>query len=572
MKRNKIFQFLASIKLAVILFIFFVVILAAATYYESAYDTQTAQHLVYKSPFFAFFLALFFVNIFCSTAIRYPWKRKQLGFVVTHAAILVLLWASALTMVGGVDGSMMIQEGQSSQRIMLNEPVFFVGRPSEKLREIPAEFRWRPPTPSQPARVEMGEGLTAEVQEYLHHARLHSYYQPAPSGVPALEMRIFNQRVDQRQWLTAGQGDVQLGPARIRMLRAVDEKHLSQLLGAEAQERGELQLLIGGQPMQINVAELMPGKAFTAGDYQLTLRRYLPHAVVQNNQLTSQSQQPINPCLELRLSDKKGSWQDWLLFARLPELNTRTGSHGEQLAARLLYVWDDQAADDHILTFIINPQGKLWARVDGGKARPVVPKKAQATGWMNLQFEVQSCFPQAAEVREYLPVEVEKGTEQNAPPPAIQVRFLGAKDESPVWMERGDVRQVETRAGQPVVVGYAYKSIELGFPVKLKDFQMELDPGTKSPAAFKSEVEVEGQSYLIQMNEPLVKGGYKFFQSSYAEVPGQPATSIFTVAKDPGIALKYVGSIMLVVGIAIMFMTRPYRVGQPRRAGRPEEE
>ena len=42
MKRNKVFKFLASIKLAVILFVFFVVILASATYYESAYDTPTA--------------------------------------------------------------------------------------------------------------------------------------------------------------------------------------------------------------------------------------------------------------------------------------------------------------------------------------------------------------------------------------------------------------------------------------------------------------------------------------------------------------------------------------------------
>ena len=563
MKRNKVFQFLASIKLAVILFVFFAIILATATFYESTYDTPTAQHLVYKSPFFAVFLALFFVNIFCSTAMRYPWKKKQVGFVVTHAGILTLLVAAAISMVTGVDGSMIIQEGQSSKRIMLNDPVFFVGHPSQSMKEYPAEFRWRPPTAENPAVVKLSDGLTAEVTEYIHHSRLHTYFQEAPQGVPALEMRIFNPHVDQHQWLTAGRGDVQLGPAKIRLLRASTDAHLKTLLQAGSSERGELQLLIAGEPVQVKVSELLEGKPFSVGHFRITLHRYLAHAVVEKKQLVSQSDEPVNPCLDLRVSDDEGNWQDWLLFARLPQLNTRTASQGKSLEARLLYVWDSPG-NEHVLTFIVSPAGKLWAKVDGRAAQPVEVGKAMPTGWMNLQFQVNKLFPKAVEVREYVAVEVEKGNEQNAPPPAIKVQFQGAQDSKPIWMERGDVREVKTTSGQPIVVGYAYRTIELGFPVHLKDFQMDVDPGTNSPAAFKSQVEVEGKEYLIQMNEPLVKSGYKFFQSSYAEVPGQPSTSIFTVSKDPGIGLKYLGSIMVVLGIAIMFLTRPYKVGLGR--------
>ncbi len=568
MKRNKVFKFLASIKLAVILFVFFVVILASATYYESAYDTPTAQHLVYKSPLFAVFLAIFFVNIFCSTAIRYPWSKKQVGFVFTHLGILTLLAAAAFTMVAGVDGSMIIQEGQTSKRIMLNDPVFFVGRPSQRLEEVPAEFRWTPPSESRPQRVVLGEGVTAEVVEYLHHARRNTYYKEAAQGVPAVEMRIFNERVDQDQWLTAGKGDVQLGPARIRLLRANNEEHLKTLIQAGSSERGELQLLVAGEPLQVNVSELSPGKPLQVGDFTVTMRRYLPHAVAVKKQLISQSDLPINPCLDLRLADKQGNYQDWLLFARLPELNTRTESKGRALPAKVLYAFD-AAGQDHVLSLIVDPAGKLWGKVDAKAATPVQLGKPQATGWMNLQFEVSKFLPKAVEVREFVSVEVEKGAEQNAPPPAIRLRLLGTKEAEPRWLERGDVVQVHADSGAELIIGYAYKSIELDFPLRLKDFQMDMDPGTNSPAAFKSEVEVEGQSYLIQMNEPLVKGGYKFFQSSYSEVPGQPTYSIFTVAKDPGIALKYLGSIMVVMGIAIMFVTRPYKVNVGRR-GAPE--
>ncbi|MBN9416228.1 MAG: cytochrome c biogenesis protein ResB [Candidatus Eremiobacteraeota bacterium] len=564
MKRNKVFKFLASIKLAVILFVFFVVILASATYYESAYDTATAQHLVYKSPLFAVFLVIFFVNIFTSTAIRYPWSKKQTGFVITHLGILILLAAAAFTMVAGVDGSMIIQEGQTSKRIMLNDPVFFVGRPSAQLKEVPAEFRWTPPSESRPQKVNLGEGVTAEVVEYLHHARRNTYYKEAPQGVPALEMRIFNERVDQHEWLTAGKGDVQLGPARIRLLRANNQEHLKSLIQAGSSERGELQLLVAGEPLQINVSELSANKPFQVGEFTVTLRRYLPHAVIEKDELVSQSDNPVNPCLDVRLADSKGNYQDWLLFARLPDLNTRTASKGEAIPAKLLYAWDT-AGEGHVLSFIVDPNGKLWGKVDDKAAHPVDLNKPQATGWMNLQFEVSKLLPKAVEVREFVSVEVEKGAEQTAPPPAIRLRLLGAKENEMRWMERGDVLQIHADSGGELIVGYAYKSIELAFPLRLKDFQMDMDPGTNSPAAFKSEVEVEGQSYLIQMNEPLVKGGYKFFQSSYSEVPGQPTYSIFTVAKDPGIALKYLGSIMVVMGIAIMFITRPYKVNVGRR-------
>lgn len=564
MKRNKVFKFLASIKLAVILFVFFAVILASATYYESAYDTATAQHLVYKSPLFAVFLLIFFINIFTSTAIRYPWSKKQIGFVITHLGILILLSAAAFTMVAGVDGSMIIQEGQTSKRIMLNDPVFFVGRPSAQLKEVPAEFRWTPPSESRPQRVSLGEGVTAEVVEYLHHARRNTYYKEAPQGVPALEMRIFNERVDQHEWLTAGKGDVQLGPARIRLLRANNEEHLKELIKPGSSERGELQLLVAGEPLQINISELSPNKPFQVGEFTVTLRRYLPHAVIEKGELVSQSENPVNPCLDVRLADSKGNHQDWLLFARLPDLNTRTASKGEAIPAKLLYAWDT-AGEGHVLSFIVDTTGKLWGKVDDKAARPVDLAKPQPTGWMNLQFEVSKLLPKAVEVREFVSVEVEKGAEQNAPPPAIKLRLLGSKENETRWMERGDVLQIHADSGGELIVGYAYKSIELAFPLRLKDFQMDMDPGTNSPAAFKSKVEVEGQTYLIQMNEPLVKGGYKFFQSSYSEVPGQPTYSIFTVAKDPGIALKYLGSIMVVVGIAIMFITRPYKVNVGRR-------
>src|SRR5262245_59108088 len=117
---KSLFKFLASIKLAVVLLLALAAILGTATFYESIYDTKTAQHLVYSSVWFAIFLAVLFINVFCAAAIRYPWKPYQTGFVITHLGILILLIGSMITMVAGVDGQMAVEEGSSSDRIVLD--------------------------------------------------------------------------------------------------------------------------------------------------------------------------------------------------------------------------------------------------------------------------------------------------------------------------------------------------------------------------------------------------------------------------------------------------------------------
>lgn len=577
MKRNRVYKFLASIKLAVILFVLFAIILALATYYESAYDTATAHHLVYKSPLFAVFLALFFINIWCSTTIRYPWKPKLLGFVITHVGILVLLLGAAVTMLGGIEGSMVVEEGRYSSRILLNQPVFMVGPEGGALKEIPAEFRWRRPSPTKPARVELGEGLVAVVEEYLHHAALQTHFEASQSGVPALKLRIFMRdqqpgrpKVDQLQWLTAGKGDVSLGPAQVRLLRAADPATLKRLMAAGSHERGELQLLINGEPQQVKITELEVGKPYPVGGYQLLVRRYLPHAVVENNELISKDDQSVNPCIDVQVRDDRGNSQDWLLFARLPELNTRTASKGE-MPLRLTYAWAEEGKRG--LSFIVGPEDRLYYRLDQKAAQPLEVGKAYPTGWMNLEFEVGEFLTRAQEVREFRAVDVEEPNDPNAPPPAIRLRLEGAPSHvDSFWLERGDIKQVRRADGKEWVVGYAFKSLELGFPLKLVKFHIDYDPGTSNPAAFRSQVEVQGQSHEISMNEPMVRDGFKFFQSSYSQMPDSTPVSIFTVARDPGIWLKYLGSIMVVLGIATMFWMRPYQLGRKRDAAPRESE
>jgi hypothetical protein len=571
-KLYQIYKFFSSIRLAVILIVMLGGMLATATYYESVYDTKTAQHLVYQSKFFAAFLGLLFINIFCSTSIRYPWKKHQVGFVITHLGILLLLIGSAVTMVVGVEGSLSIEEGNAASRILMDQPIFMIGSDGAAMREVPAEFRWIQPTEAKPAKVALGKAseksgeLEVEVLRYLHHARANLYHvEDANSNVAALKLRLKNSRFDQVEWMTVGKGEVSLGPATVMLKRLASDKEVAdfQKPPLEVEQRGELQLLINERPSRLSLSGLTEGKWIDLDNstYKLKLVQYLCHAIPQNGKLVNKSDKPVNPMAEVEIQDGQGNRQTWLLFARLPELNTMKKLEGTQFPVRLLYSFEGSKAKHH-LTLASDTQGRLYSQVDEQAGKPVELGKAYPTGWMDIQFSAEAYLPHAREVKDYSEVKVEKGMDSEGPSSAVFVRVNGSDRKEPFWLERGDVVQLgtSTTPSSKIIFGYAYKSMDLGLKFKLKKFEIDYDPGSRSAAAYRSTLEVEGQDHLVQMNEPLVKNGYKIFQSSFVDIEGQPKISILTVAKDPGIGLKYFGSILLVSGIFTMFYLKPYQL------------
>src|SRR5690606_24067603 len=80
----QLYEFSASLKLAVVLIFGCALALAWATFVESEYGTPAVAHGVYGSWWFALLNLLLAINIFSAAAIRYPWKRYQTGFVITH--------------------------------------------------------------------------------------------------------------------------------------------------------------------------------------------------------------------------------------------------------------------------------------------------------------------------------------------------------------------------------------------------------------------------------------------------------------------------------------------------------
>src|SRR5579862_8081023 len=92
-----LYEFLASLKLAVVLILLVAILLGVATFVEANYGTAAVGFLIYHTWFFAALLSLLALNIFCAAAIRFPWKQHQTGFVITHIGLLTLLSGSAIS-------------------------------------------------------------------------------------------------------------------------------------------------------------------------------------------------------------------------------------------------------------------------------------------------------------------------------------------------------------------------------------------------------------------------------------------------------------------------------------------
>ena len=117
-------------------------------------------------------------------------------------------------------------------------------------------------------------------------------------------------------------------------------------------------------------------------------------------------------------------------------------------------------------------------------------------------------------------------------------------------------------------LSFGPNGVDLPFKVQLKDFRKIDYPNTNRAMEYESDVIVEDTftedkkqskkriETTISMNNVLDHAGWRFFQSSF-RIENGTEYSTFQVAKDPGIETIYLGSIVMVLGIGIMFWGLP---------------
>jgi hypothetical protein len=152
---DAIYRFLASLKLAVFSIATLAATLAYATFFESAYGMGASQEYIYRSAGFSILLAFLGMNILCAALIRFPWKRRQTGFVVTHAGLLTLLLGSFYSFRTADEGQVGMLEGDvKSELVRIDHPVIRIWEVDPHTRERMSEYD----LPYRPGPFEWGKG------------------------------------------------------------------------------------------------------------------------------------------------------------------------------------------------------------------------------------------------------------------------------------------------------------------------------------------------------------------------------------------------------------------------------
>jgi hypothetical protein len=294
---------------------------------------------------------------------------------------------------------------------------------------------------------------------------------------------------------------------------------------------------------------------------------YLPNArPEQMGRFVTKGDEPKNPMLELRvhLPDEKAPLRQ-VAFAKDVLLNL-DGVYARQCPVKFRYrhaaVKTEPTAE-----FLQAADGTLYGRTfsDGQPGfSGVVTGGAKIPIGKGFELVVTEYLPHAESKLSFESAAVDA---KNRPEPAALVEIRCGDAARQVWLQRNDLHYGLQKVLMPegsLLVRYGYGELPLGFAIKLEDFRREVNPGRNGDAAFASQVRVIDEemeweeSHEISMNEPLTHRRYTFYQSGFNEGEHGRESSVLSVGYDPGRPIKYLGSLMICTGIAIMFYMRAY--------------
>lgn len=643
-----LFEFAASLELAVVVIGGSALVLAFATLVESAYGdankSGAANWAIYETRWFAALNGLLAVNVLCAALIRLPWKKAHLGFLMTHAGLLLILAGSLATRLYGVDANVTILEGMSEWRAVEDAQHFKLSiRPTGaaeaqviKVPFVSGPFNWGDcPTPwwlplSSLGRTDRGllldrDGVRLETLDY--------YSDSTEIAVPRL---VLSAGAPGSPMLGMADVDRGLQPIQLEVKRAAASPMGGRPFGA-----GDRQPLRGGQrvvfwmtgdPRETEAfAELLPeGKLSAQG--QVVLFAAGQRFVFPVEQLKAGERRKLGATgLEMELVrvesqfggvvltiHGQGEPQRMILLAEMPEHNHQDYRHGAFGAYWRVTAppasGKGEAAESGMHAQMARPridilQGadqKLYARAwRSPQADPVVPLPTdgqRVVFWKDspeaVQLAVDQFLPSAAPATRPAAVRFLAQKPLSAKQARVRVRLTVDGRAKEFWLARlmgdpgnalsDDESHVVEGNGRQVSLVLVPDEVDLGFRLRLERFNRKLDPGTGQASHYSSTIDilerhtdkVLRRDVLITLNEPVnfsdpVTGrSFRLYQASFSGPfrPGDAAfesvagttpreqifASVLSANYDPGRGMKYAGSLLVVVGVFLVFYLKVY--------------
>jgi hypothetical protein len=626
--RNPVGRFFASLKLAVVLLAVLIVAAITGTIYESSFDAKVARAYVYGAPWFNLWLMLLGANLAVSAFSRWPWKKHHVAFLVTHLGIITLLTGSLIGRIWGTEGTITLFKGEPpANRLLVDQHQLRVRDTDGIVKGYNAEFLHHPPNPNHPRKLGLlASGARLSVLDYA--PAIEGKLNPKPlseGGAPALHFTIQTAMMNQHleSWLLADDpqhGTFEMGLANIELKRgaAAESKSKSMSMSKSGNEdvdleesifafskapeeqigrvtkggstgakvrleppqngnKGRVLISLAGKDSAFDVVEnLGRERAIDGTPFALKIDNYWADFRIQDGKPTSLSDEPNNPAVLVTLRGKG-----------VPATNAAPNPHGtgKQLTTTggpPTMPAPGEEAPNHLTLFIADDGGityELVSRKTGQSSGKIEMNKPLTTGWADWQLNIDKVMPHAEQWMDFAPAKTD-----NSPmaakdlPDGVRVRLEQNGEKLEQWVPAGWQITVPT-SPQETMIAYGFRQIPLPIGLELLDFEVKRNEGNDSPAGFKSTIRVstaEGENATGQcwMNNPFSYPNewwrawtgltYKMSQASWN--PENLGQSTIQILRDPGWLLKWIGSLLVVAGVFMMFYLRPYRkqtVGEP---------
>ena len=111
-----------STRLMAVLFVLFAVAMAAGTFIESKYNTETARIIIYNAWWFETIMVFFVIN-FIGNISRYQlYKKEKWPTLMLHLAFIFIIVGAFITRYVSYEGVMPIREGEASNMMYSDKP------------------------------------------------------------------------------------------------------------------------------------------------------------------------------------------------------------------------------------------------------------------------------------------------------------------------------------------------------------------------------------------------------------------------------------------------------------------
>ncbi len=515
---NKVERTVGGLKFAVIIILLFSVAMIIGTFLESYYGTDFANRTVYKT--FAFMLIQFgmLMSIIFAAFLRLPPKKRLYGFYTIHLGLIIIGVGSMVTYIAGVDGSITLAPNEPSRQVILAKDVLKMTYPEEG-KQVTTELPYSAFSTNinqEYEGINVVEYLPFSEGKFVWTDAINSY----PPNAPVQSSKYFfkNPFAEQDVLLTLHpeassefQSTMSMGPLTFNYM----PENLANCFEKE-------------NPSGIIIWNSETAECFTPEERKLPVK-----ATSANNRF-----------LVLPLEGK--------LITFFPDFSPFPVDKDFQVDQKSnIRAFSKKIFEEKPNLFLFGKRLAFYSKDDKKWLVHNIELKGPSVGLPWMGAEISLVDHQEKLVPFNLPVATipiqKNGQVIKGDIRAVKMEIMGkeywATNYSPLSLIIG---------GKKVIIEVTKESLILPFEVALSQFKMDKDPGTDNPASYESFVKLfdDGKmtNHHVFMNNPMKHQGFTFYQASYSQDSGGNYHSTLAVNVDQGRELKYLGSLMLVLG------------------------